>query len=596
MAQYIPEPPVYSAVRAQEGLATGRSNGVAASGGDAAASPAAGGARPLTRTHIALLALAVIAGVVALMVQDGWVADRYMTDDAFISFRYARHLADGIGPVWSRGDRVEGYTNFGWVLAIALAMKAGASPIDASRALGLAASAGVLASVPYMASQFRPRGSGAWWAVTLGAMAALSLNTGLALWTFAGLETTAFTLFVTLGVAAFLAEERRGRATGGSGLLLFVAALIRPDGVVVFAVAAAWRWGGVAVRRDGAAAGRALGWSASFAAPFAAYWGWRWWYYGDFFSNTYYLKTGGGREFYERGGWYARDFISDYWAWLALAAGFSAWRERQSAHGGYRASAFALALLAAWMAYVAASGGDWMPYFRFFVPVLPLLYVVMLHGLIDVAAAAASLVRTRQSVVRAVLVAVAVAAVAGSSLRAYDDTSARDPSGFHSDILPGSVKVSTHRAIGLWLRDHLPPDATVAQIATGIVPYYSDLPTLDMLGVNDRHIARLDHRVPHQPAGHDKEDGAYILLAKPAVIWLSVGPEGAPRSRREDYAPPIDERIAPVITSITQNLYLWVDYHPVAIRLEEGWLNLIVRNDVVLRDSAADAAPPPATR
>lgn len=51
-----------------------------------------------------------------------------------------------------------------------------------------------------------------------------------------------------------------------------------------------------------------------------------------------------------------------------------------------------------------------------------------------------------------------------------------------------------------------------------------------------------------------------------------------------------------MITSITQNLYLWVDYHPVAIRLEEGWLNLIVRNDVVLRDSAADAAPPPATR
>ena len=31
----------------------------------------------------------------------------FLTDDAFISFRYARHLVDGLGLVWNPGERVE---------------------------------------------------------------------------------------------------------------------------------------------------------------------------------------------------------------------------------------------------------------------------------------------------------------------------------------------------------------------------------------------------------------------------------------------------------------------------------------------------------
>jgi hypothetical protein len=532
----------------------------------------------LTRAQIALLALLVLGGVIALFAQDAWVADRYMTDDAFISFRYAKHLAEGAGPVWSPGDRVEGYTNFGWVLALAVAIKAGFDPIDASRALGLAASAGILAAAPFLAAQFRARGSGEWWALTVATMAALALNTGLAVWTFAGLETSAFTLFVTLGVIAFLAEQRRGDAGMASAALLFVAALIRPDGVVVFAVSAAWRAAGVVRARDRRGAMRFAAWAAAFAVPFGIYWCWRWWYYGDFFSNTYYLKTGGGREFYERGAWYVRDFAASYWAWLGLAAVLSIWRERREPH---HPSAFAAALVIVWFAYVAASGGDWMPYFRFLLPVVPLLYALIANGLIDLATVIAPRAGDRAAM-RWALACGALLVLVFSSVRAYDDTSARDPSGFGSDVLPGSINVDVHRPIGLWLRDNLPADATVAQIATGIVPYYSGLPTLDMLGVNDHHIAHQDRRIPHQPAGHDKEDGAYILLARPEVIWLSVGPEAMPRSTPDDYKPPIDERIAPVITDVSHNLYLWVYYRPVAVAVEGGWLNLLVRNDVAL--------------
>ena len=44
-----------------------------------------------------------------------WI-NRFVQDDAYISFRYARNLADGFGLVWNIGERVEGYTNFLWTL------------------------------------------------------------------------------------------------------------------------------------------------------------------------------------------------------------------------------------------------------------------------------------------------------------------------------------------------------------------------------------------------------------------------------------------------------------------------------------------------
>ena len=535
---------------------------------------------PLRRLHLALLISAVIAGAAALAIQDVLVADRYMTDDAYISFRYARHFADGLGPVWSNGTTVEGYTNFGWILLLAGGIKLGIGPVVASRLFGLLASIGILALVPLLASQLRPAGSSGWWVATGGAIIALSLNTGFSLWTFAGLETSAFTLFVTAAVIAHLREERTRCESVTSALLLVVASLIRPDGVVILAVVAGAKV--IHVLRRSRSRGSAVSlvvWTLSFAVPFGAFWLWRWSYYGDFFPNTYYLKSGSSRAFFERGAWYAWDFFRVYWIWLAFGMLASVWRERRSE---YHPSLFCVALIGSWFAYVAAGGGDWMPYFRFFIPILPVLYVLTLHGLVDAAEMLATDLRPSRATSAAMGFAVA-AVLVFSSIRPFGSAAAQNPSGFQTDPLPGAVNDGVHRAIGLWLKHNLPHDATVAQIATGIVPYYSDLPTLDMQGVNDHHIA---HRHVNDfgkgSAGHDKQDGAYVVLSHPSVIWLSIGLEANPRRTPDDYKPPIDLRLAPVITDVTRNLYLWVFYRPVAIPFKGGWLNLLIRSDVTL--------------
>jgi arabinofuranosyltransferase len=47
------------------------------------------------------------------------VVNRFVQDDAYISFRYAKNLARGLGLVWNADEKIEGYTNFLWTVLMA---------------------------------------------------------------------------------------------------------------------------------------------------------------------------------------------------------------------------------------------------------------------------------------------------------------------------------------------------------------------------------------------------------------------------------------------------------------------------------------------
>ena len=51
--------------------------------------------------------------------------NRFVQDDAFISFRYAQNLAEGHGLVYNIGERIEGYTNFLWTACMSVAFVLG---------------------------------------------------------------------------------------------------------------------------------------------------------------------------------------------------------------------------------------------------------------------------------------------------------------------------------------------------------------------------------------------------------------------------------------------------------------------------------------
>src|SRR5438552_4560056 len=68
----------------------------------------------------------VPAGIgLALLVLGMIDAVNLAIDDVFISFRYAEHLAAGLGLVFNPGERVEGFSNPLWTLLLSQLVRAG---------------------------------------------------------------------------------------------------------------------------------------------------------------------------------------------------------------------------------------------------------------------------------------------------------------------------------------------------------------------------------------------------------------------------------------------------------------------------------------
>ena len=128
---------------------------------------------------------------------------RHVNDDAFITFRYSRFLASGLGPYFNVGEHVEGYTNFLQMLLMALVFALGgeAAVPQAARLLGIACGAGALVLAWWITRELGRDAAGPAsqpGAAAVGAVALVAVFPGYALNSTSGLETTLLGLLVTL--------------------------------------------------------------------------------------------------------------------------------------------------------------------------------------------------------------------------------------------------------------------------------------------------------------------------------------------------------------------------------------------------------------
>lgn len=508
---------------------------------------------------------------------------RYTSDDSYISYRYARNLADGFGLVWNRGEHVEGYTNFLWVVILAGLNKAGADLVLSGRWLGFAFGVAAIGGTYVLTRALDREATGR----IAGFVAALLLGASgpFAAWGTAGLETS---LFAVLLIAAVLAHirEQEGAAPPLSGALWALLMMTHPAGIVPFAVSAAFKCGEAAARfrRAERAARtrevRSLGiWLAAFALIFVPYFAWRYATYGWLFPNTYYAKVGFGIDQYARGLLYANTFMQEYGMWILLAAPVALLA------GAIRRppAAYVLAIVAATFAYIVYVGGDGLTRYRFFAPVLPLIYALA-------SASAATLARRLDGwdhAVRRFAPAAACGAVAAFVL-------------FTLQASPGDSVIPLERVtvqervdMGRWMRDNLPSNTVVAVVPAGSIPYESRLLSIDMLGLNDEHIAH--HRVdqPSVIVGHEKYDSEYVLGRRPEIIILNDHLTPAPW-RLSDYDV-LRAQLIRAIPDMLQAPRLLEEYEPRSVEISEGeWFNLFVRRDAAA--VLASTVAPPAER
>ena len=416
---------------------------------------------------------------------------RFTIDDAFITFRYAENLAHGQGPVFNPGERVEGYTSFAWMLLMAAVLALRQDPVAASKALGLAGSLVTLA-VTYRLARYvswHPRSTG------LIAVLGLATNASFALSAVTGLETPLYTLFLALAVLCLLREDEGG-SWWPSTMLFALAALTRPEGLAVFGLTWIYRILFARERWPQALARLAL-----FGAVVGGHLLWRWSYYGDLLPATYYAKTGDLLPRLQAGLFYLVESLIGPGLLLA-AAYLLALRQRS------RRLRYLLWLCGGYAAIVVWEGGDWMPGLRFWVPVLPFLYLILAEVLVTAYHRLPTPASPRQKVLAWVgfssLGALYLALAVGYTAITWTYTSLR-ALGYEE----------AHRTLANWLRENAPPDASVALMDIGIIGYYSHLRIIDLTGLTEAHIARA-------PGAFQEKvyDPAYVLNQRPEYVVL----------------------------------------------------------------------------
>lgn len=434
-----------------------------------------------------------------------WFRD-HIVDDAFITFRYARHLADGSGAVFNRGEAVEGYTNFLWMLSLAGADALGLDLPRTAVILGGLCSLGTLLLVvllPWPGISGEARSA---------AGALLAANGSFVLWGKSGLEVGLYSLWLTLACWLFLREPGHERAALRRDALLSsvlgLAALTRPEGIVLFALMIVVRL----ARRGGPPARRDLGLALPGLTLLAGQAVFRLASYGTLLPNTYHAKVGWSWEDLGMGLGYLAEFMFAYGPLLTVALlGLLLFTPR------HRTRLLLGLVIGAYTAAIVWEGGDSFPLLRFFAPLMPFVCLLAAQALQALPARGAAWRRV------AALGGLCLVSAVPSFHGSQNDRIAHD-----------TWDVENWTELGRHLSSTLGPEDSIALNPVGAVGYECRQTIIDMLGINDAVIAR-SAPVPG-PSGHRRANGPYVLGRRPTLIligWNHPLPEGQEQPRLE---------------------------------------------------------------
>ena len=508
------------------------------------------GGKPLGRSahHIMGLVLPLITAFATM-----WRLRSFTIDDAYISYRYSRNLAKGLGLVYNAGERIEGYTNFSWTVLLALGAKLGVDPAVTAKVLGFAFGLAAIALVYHLETRLRPMRT-----VPTLAPWLLATTTPFMGYAVFGLETAFFVTLVLGGIALVMREREHG-GFPWSGLVFGIAGLTRPEAPMFLGLTMLFMSGpplfgiGGARRRPlvllAGLAGLCLAIILKLRSPVmpptnaAGYWLlvvtaavatiaalprelfalknlmrggifiaivaahllWRKSYYGAWVPNTFTAKTGdlsmqlvGGLDYLKKYAMHEGPLA----AFATLGLGVAIAKRHRWLLG-------CAAIVVCTTTYVAIVGGDWMPLHRFATTMQPFTYLLVAVGV-------RSLVEERSAQVNWGVAFLAVGLVAHRGERLEEDRRKIlvDEKGFWDRAAGG---------VAHWFRsveEDRGRETIAGEIALGDigqVGYETDLPIVDLLGLVDPVVARL-------PGGYTHKTGPgyrdYFFFRKPRYFVL----------------------------------------------------------------------------
>lgn len=451
----------------------------------------------------------------------------FVTDDAFISFVYAKNLVQHGALVFNVGERVEGYTNFLWTLIVALGLALKIPAELSSRVLGTLCAIGTMLFCAKVLRRLRAVSADAssglqtlWDSVPAWILAGIP---GYACWASGGLETQLFTLLCTVSLGLYLIgtlDEDAGQSVRlfPIGLLLGLAALTRPEGYLLCALLGLHRISVKVSRRALVPTQDELYLIGLFLALTVPHLVWRRLYYGYFVPNTFYIKSSGGSGAWLQGRYYLWAVVRDLklvvlpLLWLV---GFGRALPSAQAAAYRRVGGLLLCWAVPFLLYVMSVGGDFMGLYRFVMPIVPLLVLAGVLGL------------WRLVHHRALWTGLALGGFAllhGINSYVVDRHALSFIGADHGIDTPGYLRHYTldRAAIGKWLGQHVQPDDYQVVGGAGAQVYYAGIRALDSFGLSDEYVAHKVPAVSSRP-GHQKFAPLdYVLSRKPTILTYNV--------------------------------------------------------------------------
>jgi len=448
------------------------------------------------RTLLFIVCLA-LAGI-HMIYYAGWTHD-----DPYITFRYVDNLLSGKGLVFNEGEPLEGYSNFFFLLLLVPLRWLGLELLTGAKIIGFLFALGSLALfydflvLYYENDQKR----------NLIAVLLMALSGDLALWAVSGMETAVSVFFVTGAWVFFCHEMKIGFSKKPvfpiSAFFLMGAALNRPEGVIYF-FALAWLALASLIKRE-IAPSHFFPWLGLFVLTFAFYNLWRVTYFGTWLPNTFYAKATGSFVYqFKIGLKYIWQFLyRNPLIFLVPVFFFYSIRNYD-----FRKIEFlsAASIIFAQLIFILSSGGDWMPLGRFIAPVIAPLFFLFQESLFS------TMTRLKPNDLQhRWRDALAFFCLGLAVLGLVQERRATKPIVYSART---QTLYTPHIAIGFWLKNNAPAGSLLAAEEAGIIPYYSGLRFLDLLGIVDAHIAR------QKGALHQKHDIDYVLDKRPDLFLI----------------------------------------------------------------------------
>jgi hypothetical protein len=196
--------------------------------------------------------------------------------------------------------------------------------------------------------------------------------------------------------------------------------------------------------------------------------------------------------------------------------------------------------------YVIWVGGDYMAMYRFFVPILPLIYILV--GRVIYSPLSYKTVSVRVLIILLIIFAFAATLIQSTPL---ETALFREPPQLHGSyqgVLTERWHSSRLSLIGdFFNRYKTDSDESLLTTSIGAVSYYADMKIYGTHGLVDSRIAHMKHKnIGKGFPGHEKGDVFYLLSKNPTYIMIG---------KDLTQEPLLDVKYGPEISDILQEKY-----------------------------------------